>query len=402
MTARKPFSNARDVAALVPDPAKADEVVWAKGMAGFGVRLRGARKSWIIQYRIHGRQRRESLGDVHKVELDAARRIAKQRFAKIELGQDPAAERARAKAAAAATKVTVGFLADGFLAARQKFVRPSTFTAASLYLTRHWKPLRDRPAAAITRADVAACMQGIVRQHGPIAAARARTYLLAAFKWGMGEGLVENNPVIATDNPGRGARARSRVLSDQELIAVWKACAGDSDFDRIVRLLILLGTRRQEIGSLTWSELDLDAGTLTLPAHRSKNHHALELPLSEAAVAILRSVPRRDSDYVFGDGKAGFTSWSPHVTALKQRLGAAVPPFVLHDLRRSFRTGLGRLGVRPDISELLLNHVKTGVSATYDRYSYHGEKHAALALWAEHIIALAEGRKPKLRAMVAA
>ena len=270
MTARKPFSNARDVAALVPDPAKADEVVWAKGMAGFGVRLRGARKSWIIQYRIHGRQRRESLGDVHKVELDAARRIAKQRFAKIELGQDPAAERARAKAAAAATKVTVGFLADGFLAARQKFVRPSTFTAASLYLTRHWKPLRDRPAAAITRADVAACMQGIVRQHGPIAAARARTYLLAAFKWGMGEGLVENNPVIATNNPGRGARARSRVLSDQELIAVWKACAGDSDFDRIVRLLILLGTRRQEIGSLTWSELDLDAGTLTLPAHRSK------------------------------------------------------------------------------------------------------------------------------------
>ena len=137
MTARKPFSNARDVAALVPDPAKADEVVWAKGMAGFGVRLRGGRKSWIIQYRIHGRQRRKSLGDVHKVELDAARRIAKQRFAKIELGQDPAAERARAKAAAAATKVTVGFLADGFLAARQKFVRPSTFTAASLYLTRH-------------------------------------------------------------------------------------------------------------------------------------------------------------------------------------------------------------------------------------------------------------------------
>jgi integrase len=401
MTARKPFSNARDVAALVPDPAKADEVVWAKGMAGFGVRLRGGRKSWIIQYRIHGRQRRESLGDVHKVELDAARRIAKQRFAKIELGQDPAAERARAKAAAAATKVTVGFLADGFLAARQKFVRPSTFTAASLYLTRHWKPLRDRPAAAITRADVAACMQGIVRQHGPIAAARARTYLLAAFKWGMGEGLVENNPVIATNNPGRGARARSRVLSDQELIAVWKACAGDSNFDRIIRLLILLGTRRQEIGSLTWSELDLDAGTLTLPAHRSKNHHALELPLSEAAVAILRSVPRRDSDYVFGDGKAGFTSWSPHVTALKQRLGAPVPPFVLHDLRRSFRTGLGRLGVRPDISELLLNHVKTGVSATYDRYSYHGEKRAALALWAEHIVALAEGRKPKLRAMVA-
>jgi integrase len=78
-----------------------------------------------------------------------------------------------------------------------------------------------------------------------------------------------------------------------------------------------------------------------------------------------------------------------------------VPPFVLHDLRRSFRTGLGRLGVRPDISELLLNHVKTGVSATYDRYSYHGEKRAALALWAEHIVALAEGRKPKLRAMVA-
>jgi integrase len=87
--------------------------------------------------------------------------------------------------------------------------------------------------------------------------------------------------------------------------------------------------------------------------------------------------------------------------ALRHRITAPLAPWSLHDLRRTYRTGLGRLGVRPDISELLINHVKGGVQAIYDRYSYSREKKAALALWVEHVASLVEEREPKVLAFPA-
>ena len=72
--------------------------------------------------------------------------------------------------------------------------------------------------------------------------------------------------------------------------------------------------------------------------------------------------------------------------------GRQLPPWRLHDLRRTLRTGLGRLKVAPHIAELVLNHVKTGMTAVYDKYNYQGEIAAALALWANHVMAAVDGR----------
>jgi integrase len=389
----------RTAGAAVLPAGKSDHVFWDADLPGFGLRLRGDSKRWIIQYRIRGRQGRESLGDVRKIDLDAARRIARQRFASIELGIDPAAQKAAAKTAAIAAQLTLGAVADRYLAAKQDAVRPSTYRAAARHFSVHWQPLRDRPLDTIKRADVALRLQEITKQSGRVGAARARANLSALFGWAMGEGLCEQNPVVATNNPEFGAQSRERVLSDGELAAIWHACDAD-DFGHIVKLLVLTGCRRAEIGGLKWSEIDLDAGILKIPGARIKNGRVLTLPLPAMAIDILRSIARLDgSTHVFGG--TGFTSWSEATAALRARIaatGATLERWTLHDIRRSVRTGMGRLGVQPHIAELVINHVKGGVEATYDRYRYEREIGQALALWADHIGAAVEQREPKVLA----
>ena len=219
------------------------------------------------------------------------------------------------------------------------------------------------------------------------------------FSWAMREGLCEANPVLATNDPAAGILPRDRVLSDDEIRIVWNAC-GDDAAGRIVRLLLLTGCRRDEIGALKWSEIE--AGLLTIPGTRTKNGRALVLPLPAVAIELLATVPKQNGgDFVFGrGGDTPFSGWSAAKLYLDARIvittGKALPHWTLHDLRRSMRSGLGRLGVPPHIAELAINHVKGGVEAIYDRYRYQHEIGAALARWAEHVLAVVEGRESKV------
>ena len=164
-----------------------------------------------------------------------------------------------------------------------------------------------------------------------------------------------------------------------------------------MKLLILTGCRRDEIGALRWDEINLKTDMLIIHEGRVKNRHALRLPLPAAALDILRAIPRRDSPCVFGSPGHGFTGWSVAKRKLGARLaGVSLPDWRLHDLRRSMRTGLGRLGIPPHIAELAINHVKKGVLKDYDHYSYEAEIGSALTQWAEHVTAVVEGRKSKV------
>jgi len=187
------------------------------------------------------------------------------------------------------------------------------------------------------------------------------------------------------------------VLDDGELAAVWAACA-DDDFGAIVRLLILLGCRREEIGALAWSEIDLDSGVMIIPGTRTKNHRDLELTLPAVALDILMSRPRREGrKYVFGSRGGSFSAWSYSTLRLNARItearGKPLTAWTIHDLDRTIRTGLGRLGVVPHIAELAINHTKGGVEAIYDRHKYRREKAEALEAWAAHVLAAVEGRE---------
>jgi len=383
------------VASLALPPGKSDHIEWDDTLPGFGVRLRGRGKGWVVQYRFARQTRRESLGDVRKVKLDDARRIARQRFAQVEMGADPAAERAVAAAAA----LTLAAAAERYLGARRDRMRPNTYKAAERYFRVYWKPLHERPLVAIKRADVAARLQELTQAHGRTAAARARDYLSAMFSWAMREGLCEANPVLATNDPAAGILPRDRVLSDDEIRIVWNAC-GDDAAGRIVKLLLLTGCRRDEIGALKWSEIE--AGLLTIPGTRTKNRRALVLPLPAVAIELLAAVAKQSGgEFVFGrGGDTPFSGWSAAKLYLDARIvittGKALPHWTLHDLRRSMRSGLGKLGVPPHVAELAINHVKGGVEAIYDRYQYQREIGSALTRWAEHLLTVVEGRESKV------
>ena len=267
------------LAALTLPSGKTDHIEWDDELPGFGVRLRGRGKRWVVQYRIGTQQRRESLGDVRKVKLDDARKIARQRFAQVELGSDPAAERA-----AAAARLTLGETAARNLDVKRETMQPGNHKAATRYLNVCWKPLHGRALDEIKRSEVAAQLQELTKLHGRTSAARARDTLSAMFSWAMREGLCEANPVIGTNDPDAGILPRDRVLSDDEVRIVWNACSDDAA-GRIIKLLLLTGCRREEIGALKWSEIETSVLTIRGSAdeERSDAHAAFARSSSRVA-----------------------------------------------------------------------------------------------------------------------
>jgi integrase len=369
---------------------KVDAIYFDDDLAGFGLRLRASgdqvSKTWIAQYRAHGRTRRMKIGTFEKLTPDEARKAAKKILARAEIGQDPQAEKAAQRQQDGHTLAAV---ASDYLAAKAKVVRPNTYRELNRYLTSaHFKPLHAMPIDQITRRDVAARLTKITAENGSISAGRARAALSALYAWAMGNGLAEQNPVIGTLKPD-DSQPRERVLSDSEIAAIWHAACEGGVFGKIVKLLLLTGCRRMEICGLRWKEIDMENGLLHLPPHRTKNARAHTLALTPMAMEIIESVPRIvGRDHLFGErSDLGFTQWGAK-RDLDSRLGGKVAEWTLHDLRRTCATGMADIGVQPHIIEAVLNHIsghKVGVAGIYNRSAYEREVRAALALWADHV-----------------
>ena len=215
----------------------------------------------------------------------------------------------------------------------------------------------------------------------------------------MLEGLTDVDANPCNDTKGQTKRSeRNRTLSPDELGAVWNACDMNTDFGKIVRLLILTGCRREEIGGLMWSEINLDAGTISLPAERTKNHRAHTLTLPAMALDILASVPRMvDREYLFGVRSIGFRSWQVAMAHFKP--DGITDEWKLHDIRRSVATGMADLGILPHVIENVLNHVsghKAGIAGIYNRSKGEREMKNALAMWSEHIASIVSGGENKV------
>jgi integrase len=372
---------------------KKDAIFWDDTLPGFGLRIRaGGSRKWVVQYVLHGHQpRRVTIGSVAVFSPEEARKAAREILAKARLGQDTQEQRREEDRQ---SRLTLRALIDQYLAERGPRLRPRTRSQVERYLLRRWEPLHRTPASKIARRDVAALLKG-----PQVAAARARAALSALFVWAIKAGLADANPCIGTGRPDEDIPARERVLTDGELTAVWRAC-GDDEYGRIVKLLICTGARRDEIGALRWSELDMERGIWVLPVERSKNKRAHTLPLPELAWSIIASVPRMASrDYLFGVRAVGFQAWSRNKIALDAALGDSVTPFVLHDLRRTVATRMADLGVQPHIIEAVLNHVsghRRGVAGIYNRSSYEREVRTALAMWADRLQSLIDGGERRI------
>jgi integrase len=392
--------TAKTTASAKLPAGKADVIHFDDALPGFGLRIRSSggalRRSWIVQYRRAGATRRLLLGSAEVLNADRARAAAKEILAKVALGEDPQADR---QARRQQDEHTLRAVATDYLAARAKVVRPNTYRELERYLTGpHFKPLHGMAIDQITRRDVAARIAKITTENGSPSAAKARATLSAMYAWALGHGLCEANPVVGTIAP-ENVQPRERVLSDSEIVALWRVC-GDDDIGRVIKLLLLTAQRRSEVGGMRWSEIDMDTGTWTLPAARSKNRRAHTLPLPQMALDIIATVPRMvGRDQVFGErAELGFTRWGAKGD-LDARLGDKVAAWTLHDLRRTAATRMADIGVQPHVIEAALNHIsghKAGVAGIYNRSSYEREVRAALALWADHVRALVEGGEKKI------
>jgi len=385
------------IANLIPEiVAKLTEpdLYWDETLKGFGLNVRrdargNIQRRWIIQYRVGTKQRKFKLGDARKLSAKQARKKAEELFARITLGQDPQGERKQERAV---PTLTFAGAVEQYLDLKKLSVRHSSLRVTTLYLThpRYFPSLHKMPLDAITQSHVASRLDAIHAASGAPTCSRARAHLSAFFTWAMRRGHCAQNPVIATEAIKSGP-GRERILSDDELRVVWNSCR-DDDLGRVIKLLVLSGCRAREIGGLKWSEIHDDA--IHLPPERTKSGRAHRVPLTNMMREVIEQVPRMvDRDCLFGERTdTGFTSW-----AKQKQMGDGISErWTPHDLRRTFRTGLGRLGIPPHIAELCIAHRKGGVEAVYDRYRYDREIAAALHVWSDHVRSIVDGVEKKI------
>jgi integrase len=382
----------------VPDGQR-DLQVFDDALPGFGIRkFASGKASYFVKFNVGTKQRRLTLGKVVQGNLAEMRKRASTVLSKARLGQDSVAEK---RAAANVRTVTLGTLVADYLTTREPKLRPRYYAEIKRQLERDWRPLHGHVVSAITRQEIVSIVDDIATGQGEVAADRARTALGVFFGWAIERHHLEHNP--ATNISRRAERAsRDRVLSESELVEVWQAC-GDDDYGRIVRLLILTGQRKTEIGDLAWVEIDKTRRQIELPAERTKNGRAHVVPLSDEALALLPPA-REERDLVFGRRAGGFSGWSKAKGELDARIATArkengvekaMPAWRLHDLRRSCVTALNENGFAPPhVVEAIVNHVSghlAGVAGIYNKAAYLAERRQALERWARHIVALVEG-----------
>ncbi len=373
---------------------KIDHIEFDDDIPGFGVRLReGGSRTWIYQYRIGSKQRRMVLGSAKSVPLALARENASKLEAKIRLGGDPAMDKQTARRDA---DNTFGALVGRYLEERKSEWRPRSEAEIRRHLVVHAKPLHRFPIAAVSQRDVASLFTDLAKGAGDVTSNRVRASVCAFLGWIIREGIRLPEGNVASYTNKREEKSRDRVLSDRELRTIWTACL-DDDYGAVLKLLMLTGQRANEIAELRWDELHDDQ--IALPAERTKNHRAHIVPLSEATKAILTAFSSKDRTYVFGRDDTGFQGWSKAKEKIDARVaeaGANLPHWTPHDFRRTVATRMAELGVQPHVIEAVLNHVsghKSGVAGIYNRATYDKEKREALNLWAEHLLAIIEGRK---------
>jgi integrase len=360
----------RRIEQLKPADRRID--IWDANLPAFGIRINtNGSKVWVAALRRGGTSSRITLGRFPTMRITEARTRARALMT--------------GEAAAPTPRSTVfadfvaRFLAHG-RDRRGRPVRPATMRMYRLTLEQIAAPLHRMPINTIRRGDIASLLHEVATERGPASAALTRNVLGRFFGWLIEIDVLEASPVQRS--PIYAATRGKRVLSDGEIRAIWHG--GEGPFNSILRLCLLLGARRSEVGGMRWSELE--DGTWVIPEERVKTHRELKLPLPALAVAEIERQPRIiGRDCIFGRGSTnGFSDWSGSKSRLDRRLGLT-KSWDIHDLRRTVRTRLHALRVPHEIVVRILNHDLSEVSATYDHYGYAAELRAALEQWAAEL-----------------
>ncbi len=253
-----------------------------------------------------------------------------------------------------------------------------------------------RQISDLKRSDLTEITDLLKKGGSPMAARHVYETATRVCNWALDRGDIENSPFSSMKPPTKKT-ARDRALEDHEIRALWSVWTEQSyNFGPIQQLLLLLGQRRSEVAEMRWPEVDFKKREWTIPAERSKSNRKHIVPLPDAALDILDSLPRfGEGDHVFttSDGRrpvSGFSRAKLRTDQMLDEHDTSIEGWRVHDLRRTCRTGMARLGVPEIVSERVLNHQAQGLAKVYNQHEYLAEKRAALDRWAQEVMNIVE------------
>ena len=426
MTVKTNFTDLGVNRAKLPTKEERQIDYWEKS-SPLGLRLSfGGARTWIVQPRVlvdgKWKSKRCKIGRVGEVSLEDARRLAREWVAHAKTGRDPTTISVASKDELEAnSKRTLEVCADRFLREHRKKdgkkLRDSTkreFRRA-LKTGAEVAKLQATPINHITNRDLRTALDNMRARGADAMASRTLAYWKSFFNWCVKRHLVEVNPAEKIDQETATIK-RDRNLTDEEIKEVWRAAENVGGiFHQFFKLAILTGQRRAEIAGMTWGELKLtgDEPVWELTADRTKSDKVHFVPLSPQAVKVLRDIPiLNDTPYLFSGAKGSTThdaddgekrpasGFSKAKKRLDEEISRArkeanikgdMPAWRIHDLRRTFRTGLARFGIRPEVASKVVNHQIEGMDAIYDRYAYLPERRDALERWGAYVERLVKG-----------
>jgi integrase len=371
--AKKPLTD-RTILHLKAAERGKRRIVWDALIPGLGVRVtdRGV-KTFVLVTRYPGSQSPapRSLGTYPAISLEAAREKARAWLELIANGIDPTQHAIRKR------EQTFRRIAEEYFQRKAKDHRSRAWTEAAMARL-VYPTFGPRPIEAINRTDIVRLLDRIEDERGPAMANRTLGIINRVMNFHASRSDDFRSPIVR--GMGRGTeKARSRVLSDDELRAIWKATTDYPAYGPLFRFILLTATRRNEAGQMRWSELDGQSWTIPASRYKTKLDHLI--PLSDLALSVL---PERKGQFVFSlTGRWAIQNYSRHKRAIDAASG--VSGWVIHDLRRTARSLLSRAGIASDHAERCLGHVIGGVRGIYDRHEYLDEKARAFEALAAQV-----------------
>jgi hypothetical protein len=394
-----------------------DKLFFDDEQKGLGVRVtQSGGRVFIVQWTdtATGQKRREVLGAYGAITTDQARKAAAVYRGDVAKGLDPHAERLakaealrkakeaakQAREAAKAAKLEAAFTLERLvtdwaaigLAKRRPRYKAEAVRALRYGFPKDW----TRPASALTKARIVAIQDTLTKEEKHASASRLTAYGRACFTWAVKRGTLALNPFQGLPT-GAAAVARDRLLTDDEIGAIWNAaCTMPEPAGPFVRLALLALARREEVAGMRWSEISPDLSVWTIPAQRMKRGQAHSVTLTDTAREALGAVTRIEGqDLVFTTtGKTPISGFSKIKTKLDKLSG--VTAWVLHDFRRAGPSTLARLGFSSIVADKLLAHQPSALSSvarTYQQHDFSAEKKVALEAWAAHVLRCAKPEK---------
>jgi integrase len=354
-------------------------------------------KTWLYVYSVGNSRREMNLGNYPEVTLETARRNFDAARIKVKNSIDPLAEKEEA-AEARRKAPTVGELIDEYLK-KHAMANKKSWREDERCLHKDVLPFwGDRKAAEIKKRDVVLLLERIVERGSPIMANNTLEKIRKMFNFAVERDILEFTPCYGVKKPTK-QEYKDRVLTDKEIVLVWHGLDSapmTEEMRRALKLVLVTAQRPGEVIGIHSNEIAED--WWTIPAERAKNGKTHRVFLTQTA----RELIGEKQGYIFEsprggkpmDGNAVAYSVRRSLEKPGGQAGASedagegalsgklvMEPWTPHDLRRTAATNMSALGFPDETVDAVLNHVKKGVIAIYNRHGYDKEKQQALEAW---------------------